>query len=328
MTNSNKIAVIILTYNRFEEFKLALKSALIQKDVRFHVFVFDNGSEKPILGIIPKDSRITHIRHKKNIGFAANFKYATNYVKNKGFKYSFLLGDDDIIAYPYVLRDLYKIMNKDSEIHIVKGGYVEFIRSVPHYTRIFILNKYECKRALNLPEIDKALLMHTTSYSGILFKNDFFNPYFSPYNDLITPFIAPILKILTKKKISFLPDKITVLVKTDHQQLATVVYNENVSNQDALEKVFKLIGKKYKRHVSLIELINYKIYSSNRKYINNYYKECLKSNKGLKSISYIIAYRIPSNILAGLKSVTKWIKSVSVKKDLIKNHQYMDKALS
>ena len=75
------IAVIILTYNRYEEFQLALNSVLKQKRVKLHIFIFDNASEKSLETVIPKNNA-TYIRHKKNIGFANNIRYATQYVKD------------------------------------------------------------------------------------------------------------------------------------------------------------------------------------------------------------------------------------------------------
>ena len=49
------IAVIILTYNRYEEFQLALNSVLKQKRVKLHIFIFDNASEKSLETVIPKN---------------------------------------------------------------------------------------------------------------------------------------------------------------------------------------------------------------------------------------------------------------------------------
>lgn len=324
---SNKIALIILTYNRFNEFRLALESALVQKGADYHVFIFDNCSDQPLDSIIPQNKKITYIRHKKNIGFAGNFKFATNYVKEKGFELSFLLGDDDVLAYPYVLRDLFMLIKKDPEIHVARGGYVEFINNPPVFTRILTFSQKDFNNFLDFSEIDKAIAMHITSYSGILFKNDYFDPYFSPNDDLITPFMAPILKILTKKKFAFFPDKITLFIKTDHLQLATLVYNEKTSNQDALEEIFKLLNRKYKRRVSLVELMNYKIYSKRKKYIKKYYKECLLSSRKLKSIKYVAAYYTPSYFLNSMRIIYKNIKCFSIKKQLEKEHKYLNRNL-
>src|SRR3989344_782545 len=327
MTSRDKIAIIILTFNRFIDFQLALKSALMQKEVPFHIFVFDNGSRKPVSGIIRKNPRVTYVRHAKNIGFAANFKFSTNYVKNKGFKFSFLLGDDDIIAYSYVLRDLHTLMKKNKDIHVARGGYVEFINKIPQFTRITIHDDGHYRKLSVLSEIDKALALHLTSYSGILFKNEMFEPYFCPFDDLITPLITPLLKILTKKKFAFLPNKITMFIKIEHPQLARDVYDENISNQDALEKSFKLLGKQYQRYVSLTELINYKIYSQNKKNVSKYYRECLNLHEGFKAIPYIIAFYVPVSVLRPLKNAYRSIVSFLVNQKIEDRHQYLVKEI-
>ncbi|MBI2031229.1 MAG: glycosyltransferase [Candidatus Levybacteria bacterium] len=322
--NHNKIAVIILTHNRFEEFGLALKSVLMQKHAPFHIFVFDNASKKPVSEYFPKNSKITYVRHRRNIGFAKNFRLATNYVKIRGFKYSFLLGDDDILAYSGVLRDLLTLIKKDKDVHVVRGGYVEFISKPPRFTRITIHDHKYLEQVQGLEEVDKGVILHITSYSGILYRNDYFNPYLCRDVDLITPFIAPLLKILIKKKFNFLPNKITVLVKTEHMQLATLVYNEHTSNQDALEKSYKIIGRKYTRHVSVAELINYKIYSGSTRNIHKYYQECLALNKGLESIPYKVVYCIPSSALEITKLLYKNFSHLLISRDLKINHKYFN----
>ncbi|MDO8658178.1 MAG: glycosyltransferase family 2 protein [Candidatus Levybacteria bacterium] len=326
MSKAQDIAIIILTYNRFEEFKLALDSALKQQDVNFHIFVFDNCSIKPLLQFVRNNPQITYIRHKKNIGFAQNFKFATNYVKKRGFKFSFLLGDDDVIAYPTAISDLFNLIKKGKNIHVVRGGYSVFVDALPKFTGITTYNTGEINNFKNKTEVDKALDLHITSYPGILFRNDLFQPYFSPYDDLVTPLIAPLIKILILKKFDFLPNKITMHIKTDHDQLATAVYNETVSNQDALEKSYMLIGKQYKRKISLIELINYKIYSKNNSNIKKYYDECRSLRKGIKAFSYIVAYNTPSNLLKIIKEFFNNIRNRTVKKKLKKHYPYLDKS--
>ncbi len=323
MINRDKIAVIILTYDRFEDFKLALKSALMQKNVLFHIFVFDNGSKKPVSTIIGKNPQVTYVRHKKNIGFAANFKFATKYVKDRGFKLSFLLGDDDMIAYSNALKDLLVLMNKDKNTHVVRGGYAEFIHKLPQFTRITIHDDNYCQKLSGLSEIDKALVLHITSYSGILFRNEMLEPYFCPFDDLVSPLMAPLLKILTQKEFAFLSDKITMFIKTEHSQLARDLYNQSVSNQDALEKSLKLLGKSYKRYVSVVELVNFKIYSQNSKNINKYYQECLNLNKGWKAIPYIITFYLPVHLLRLLKNVYKNITTFLVNQEIKNKHKYL-----
>lgn len=318
-----EVAIILLTYNRFEEFKLALHSALRQQGIGFHIFVFDNYSRKPLFSLVKNNPHITYIRHDKNIGFAENFKFATNYVKKNGFKFSFLLGDDDIIAYPTVIHDLVRLMKKNNDTHVVRGGYSIFVDALPKFTGITTYNIDSIRMFKNMTDVDKALALHITSYPGILFKNELFDPYFSPYNDLVTPLIAPLFKILSQKKFDFLPDKITMLIKTEHRQLATDIYDDGVSNQDALEKCYKLIGKRYQRNTSIAELVNYKIYSKRKSSVRKYYKECISLNRN-HAILYLVAYYTPSVILKILKNICKYIISIRVRNDLKSHYRYLD----
>lgn len=320
----NGVAIILLTHNRFEEFKLALQSSLKQQDVNFHIFVFDNCSPKPLFSLVKKNPKITYIRHDKNIGFAENFKFATSYVKNKGFKFSFLLGDDDVIAYPTAIHDLLKLMEKNRNIHVVRGGYSVFTDALPKFTGITTYNIDDIRKYRNMTDVDKALALHITSYPGILFKNALFDPYFSPHNDLVTPLIAPLFKILSQKKFDFLPDKITVLIKTEHQQLATDIYDDRTSNQDALEKCYRLIGRKYQKNTSVTELINYKIYSKRNIFVDKYYKECLTLHSDSNTILYKVVYYTPPVILKILKNTYKYILSFRVKNDLRDHYRYLD----
>lgn len=322
----NEVAIILLTYNRFEEFKLALNSALKQRGINFHIFVFDNCSIKPLFALVKNNPKITYVRHKKNIGFAQNFKFATSYAKKRGFKFSFLLGDDDVIAYSTAISDLLQLIKKDKNIHVVRGGYSVFVNALPKFTGITTYNTNEINKFKNETEVDKALALHITSYPGILFRNDLFDPYLSPYDDLVTPLIAPLFKILTQKKFDFLPNKITVHIKTDHDQLATAVYNETISNQDALEKSYMLITRQYKRSVSLIELINYKIYSKNNYSIKKYYKECLSLRKGTDAFLYAIAYNTPTSVLKIIKEFLNNIRNITIKNKIKKHYSYLDKS--
>ncbi len=315
------IAVIILTHNRYEEFQLALNSVLKQKGVKLHVFIFDNASDKSLETVIPKNN-VTYIRHKKNIGFANNFRYATQYVKNLGFRYTFLLSDDDVLAYPTVIADLFQLMQTDSGVHLVRGGFATFVGSVRNITQVYTYTQKQIKALQHLSELDKAFPFHVDFYSGQLYKNDLFEPNTSPYNDLVSPFIAPLLKILIQKKLLFLPDKITLFAKTEHNQLALNIYDETVSSSEGVRKSFYLIGRKFRNKTNLLELINYKIYSHNPKLVKKYFEECLR-DKATNKFLYRVIFIMPGFILRYTKILGKKISSILLKRRL-RSHSYLD----
>lgn len=318
----DEIAVIILTHNRYKEFQLSINSVLKQKNIKLRIFIFDNASEKSLETVIPKDKNITYVRHKKNIGFANNFRYATQYVKNLSFHYSFLLSDDDLLSYPTVIADLFELMQTDPDVHIVRGGFATFVDSVKNVTQIYTYNQKQINALAHLSELNRAFPFHVDFYSGQLYKNDLFEPNTSPYNDLVTPFLAPLLKILIKKKILFLPDKIILFAKTEHNQLALNIYDEAVSSSEGLEKSFSLIGKKFRNKTNPLELINYKIYSHHPKLIKKYFDQCLQDKAANKLLNTII-YITPKIILRHIKITSKKISAVLLKRRL-KSHAYLD----
>ncbi|GAI20371.1 unnamed protein product, partial [marine sediment metagenome] len=77
------IAIVILAYNRYDSFKLTLKSALSQKGILSHIFVFDDASDCPLNDLINNNPKVTYTRHRKRLGFAGNFRFAMEFVKKK-----------------------------------------------------------------------------------------------------------------------------------------------------------------------------------------------------------------------------------------------------
>lgn len=318
------IAIVILAYNRYDDFKLTLKSALSQKGILSHIFVFDDAGDRPLNDLINNNPKVTYIRHRKRLGFAGNFRFATEFVKKKGYGMTFLLGDDDMISYSTALADLVSLMNKDKNVHVVRGGFVEFVKKLPNFTRIFTLNSQQCKNIECLSEPEFAMKQFLGFYSGILFKNDLFEPKFSSFNDLVSPFIAPLIKILTVKKFAFLPDKITIFAKTEHQQLATYIYNERISNFAGADRAFRLNNIDFHFAPSIFELINYKIYSNNAFYIKRYYEQCLRYCKNISALPFIIIYYSPSFVLKITKWISKHIISLQTVEKLSRYHRYLD----
>jgi len=323
MKRINKIAIIILTYNRPESFKLTLRSVMLQKKVDFHVFVFDNHSTYSLKEFTSGNKKVTYIRRRVNIGFANNLRGAVSHVKRLDYLYAFLLSDDDLLAYPYVLYDLCKLMDGKKDVHVVRGGFADFVGYPPKVTRIITHDKELICKLAQMSEIEKALRLNINFYSGILFKLKLFDPYASKRDDLVTPFVVPLLKILVNKKFAFLTDKITVLAQTEHYQLATRVYNQNYLTTDDMEEAFKIIGMPYQRKTTIYELINYKIYSQKPEYVKKYYLECFQVNKHLTKIPYVIIRVLPKSWLKITKKLAQDILSFYSNLILSRYHPYV-----
>ncbi len=112
MTKKPFFSIAIPTYNRPEDFKLAVKSFLIQNFTDFEIVISDNSSNDESENICKsfKDKRIKYSRNKTNIGFARNLYKA---IKKAIGKYVFLFGDDDLVLKPDSLLNIHKIFQKN-----------------------------------------------------------------------------------------------------------------------------------------------------------------------------------------------------------------------
>ncbi|HEY5236716.1 MAG TPA: glycosyltransferase family 2 protein, partial [Rhabdochlamydiaceae bacterium] len=97
------ISTIITTYRRPLLLKRAINSILRQTYPHFQVCVYDNASgdetEKIVLELMKKDSRVKYHRHQENIGMMANYQYALDRINAPFF--SFLSDDDFLLPHFY-----------------------------------------------------------------------------------------------------------------------------------------------------------------------------------------------------------------------------------
>lgn len=95
-------SVIIPTYNRSAYLRLAIKSVLAQTYKNFELLVLDNCSDDDTPNVISEfsDSRIKYLRHKCNIGGAANWIYGIHWAAGGFFS---VLGDDDLYGEDFLL---------------------------------------------------------------------------------------------------------------------------------------------------------------------------------------------------------------------------------
>jgi glycosyltransferase involved in cell wall biosynthesis len=97
-TMSDKITIIIPTFDRGYILPRAIQSVLNQTVQNFEICIYDNASTDQTKMIVDEfkktDRRIKYFRHKKNIGMMRNYQFAFSRIKTKYYQ---ILSDDDFI---------------------------------------------------------------------------------------------------------------------------------------------------------------------------------------------------------------------------------------
>ncbi len=170
MKNNNKIlfSIIIPTYKKPKDLKLAIVSVLNQSLKEFELIVIDDASRDNTKKTVKsfKDKHIVYIENKVNIGVALNIKKGFKMAKGK---YVFLLGDDDIILRKDTLSAVYNEM-ENSDAGYSQLGYIYFENNMRKPS--FINNPYNSIIYFS-PSKDiliKTLNLHFGSMSGSIFR--------------------------------------------------------------------------------------------------------------------------------------------------------------
>ncbi len=132
------LSICIPTFNRSEKLDNCLNSILISKqqykETDFEICVADNNSSDNTKKIVDKYKNLLNINYHKNsenLGFARNAKKVVGLAKGK---YTWLVGDDDLIL-PGALKSLLKILksNSDIELFFVNSYYLnsEYLENFP-----------------------------------------------------------------------------------------------------------------------------------------------------------------------------------------------------
>ena len=113
------LSICIPTYNRAERLNNCLNSILISiqniKESNFEVCISDNCYDYNTHEIVKKYSKhfeINYLKNYENLGFANNAKKVVQMAKGK---YTWLIGDDDLIL-PYTIDKLIEILKKNISI--------------------------------------------------------------------------------------------------------------------------------------------------------------------------------------------------------------------
>lgn len=299
----------------------AIASVLQQKGVRYHIYIFDNHSELPLYDRIKGNKRITYVRHSKNTGFARNYYYAMKFILRRHHSFVFLLGDDDLLAYPRALADLYKLIILDKHIAVVRGGFVTYVGDVSNLTRIYLHSSV--KNDSTIDSIYKAIDHNILFYSGILFRtNQFRFPHHRTY-DTVSPFLTPLFMLLKRNRFAYLYRRITILAHTSHDQLALQIYNEPVSNSEGVSKALRYVDYPEWKYLHYFELFGYKIYSHSSKSVKLYYEQLIKGSSGLEKILSRVIYYSPRELLIFGKSILDACVAFQTKRLIAKKHGYI-----
>lgn len=321
MSRPETIAVLILTYNRYDSVQKTLASVLRQHGVNYHIYIFDNHSELPLYDIVNGNKRITYIRHNHNMGFARNYYYAAEFILRRRHPFIFLLGDDDLLAHPRALGDLYRLISSDRRIAVVRGGSATYVGSVSNLTRIYLhVPEPDTK---HMDQIYKAIQYDIMFYSGILFRTQYFRLPGKRTYDMVSPFLTPLFMLLKRYKFAYLPRRVTILAQVRHNQLATQIYNERISNETGVSTALHYVGYPQWRYRHTYELFNYKLYSHRPKLVKQYYKKLMTELKGWEQIAAIIIYHSPRILLGTGKYLFDLFISIRTKRWIKKYHSYV-----
>lgn len=127
-----RIAVLILTWNRWDEVVQCLESFATLDYPNYHVVVVDNGSEDWTVPVIRRDYPwVTLLENGENLGFCKGNNVGLRYILERpDFEYVFLLNSDTKVL-PNVLKELVGVMRADRRIGI--GGAKNLLLEHPGY---------------------------------------------------------------------------------------------------------------------------------------------------------------------------------------------------
>lgn len=114
-----RIAVLILTWNRWDELYVCLESFALLDYPNYHVIVVDNGSEDGTVDVVKRNFPwVTLIENGENLGFCRGNNVGLRYIAEKPeYDYVFLLNSDTKVL-PDVLKELVTVMRSDPRIAI------------------------------------------------------------------------------------------------------------------------------------------------------------------------------------------------------------------
>ena len=145
---TNKIAILMSTYNGEKYIRNQLDSLLKQKDVNIEIIIRDDGSKdntvKIIKEYINKNDNIKLIGDNKNLGYAYSFWYILRNIDDKYDYYAFC-DQDDIWDEKKIISAIKKIEKYEN----IPALYTSRVVSVNNDMEVINENTFSCNRVLN-----------------------------------------------------------------------------------------------------------------------------------------------------------------------------------
>lgn len=198
-----KLTIVIPTYNRPKMLMRAVLSALNQPYQNISVQIYDNsdGNEAEIYlsRLLQSETRVSYLRHKKNIGSIKNFEYGLNHIDSD---YFCLISDDDFFAPNFFAEAIGTLQDSGADFVCCQTiAMNEFFEVISGADRI------DCERVYEPGDAIDAMIGGGVPYkwSGIIFsgriKNQIkINPLAGPYADSgFVLHVAARFKCVTKK---------------------------------------------------------------------------------------------------------------------------------
>src|SRR5437016_5433348 len=122
LATPSRCGVFIPAYNASNYISAAIKSVLDQSFKDFHLFVLDDASTDDTHEVVKPwlmDSRVTYIRHPRNLGMSRNWNEGLRLTEN--FEFVAKLDADDFYE-PAFLQNVIRVFGRDSQIGLVFTG--------------------------------------------------------------------------------------------------------------------------------------------------------------------------------------------------------------
>ena len=243
---TDKISIIIPTYNRGNALIKSLNSVLLQTYHNLEVFVIDDCSTDDTESLISKlkDDRIKYVKLKENKG--ANFARNIGIQMSTG-KYISFQDSDDIYHKDKIERQYKNIIKKNSDLDFCEVSLIfndSFKSTIPDQTQ-----QKKIRRKMILDELCNGNFISTQSIlvKNTLIKENLFDINFPRFQDYDL-----ILRIIPKCKVSYSKKVLVDLYRTkdsignnltklnqSFHLLALKKYNINCKNDSFLVSLFK-----------------------------------------------------------------------------------------
>lgn len=270
MTYSDKISVIIPTYNREKLVVKSVKSVLNQTYKNIEVIVVDDGSsdntEEALKKI--KDERLKYIKLSENVGAC---KARNRGIEESSGKYIAFQDSDDIFCVDKLKKQLDNLIENKSDLDFCKIRINDScIQVIPNEQRdeIIDLNNIVDELCKGNFISTQAILAKKEVFDDILFDENL--PRLQDY-DLI-------LRISSKYKVSYTKDALVDLYRQE----------DNISN--SIDKLKKACFIMMKKDYGFTNEQNYRLYETFLNYIlsseiNVPYREIEKLNKNYENLN-------------------------------------------